>query len=178
MNRTILIRSFLLIMYIVVSLQVALLYIRSDGRGSHAPKAILFSWGILPLEYALASEVQSRVASVFALVFPVFYLACFFSLTTFCARSSRVAIAFSPLLIHAVGVVLALFVATHNGWHGVDATPAFLTNSYIAAALLGGAYVLADWLLARKPNKDAAPNGALAAPLDNSGVNQGPPAVS
>jgi hypothetical protein len=179
MNMILLIRVFLLIAYITVSFPVALLFIGSPGLGSHAPKAILFSWGILPLEYASSSGVQPSVASVFvALVFLVFYLLCLFSLTTFCARSSRVAIAFSPLLMHIVGVAVALIIVTRNGWHGVDATPAFLATSYITAALLGGAYVLADWLLARKPNKGAAPNGGLAAPLDNSGVSQGPPSVS
>ena len=155
----------------MVSIQVALLFIRSDGQGSHAPFAILFSWGILPQHYAMALGLVPS-GLVVGLLLPVCYWVCLFSLTTFCARSSRPSISLSPLLIHTAGIMLALLAVTHNGWHGLDAAPGFLTKSYVAAGLLAGSYVLADWLLARKPTRGSARNGGPTQLLATSAATE------
>ncbi len=137
-------RVFLLIVYVVLAIPVALLFIRSDGQGSHAPYAILFSWGVLPAECGLAGPFG-------ALVLPVCYLVGLFALTTVCAPSSRFWVSVSPFVVHLVGVAPALFAVTRNGWHGVDVTPEFLTESYVTGAVLAALYLLGDWLLARRP---------------------------
>jgi hypothetical protein len=161
-------RVFLLIVYVVLSIPVTLLFIRSDGQGSYAPLAILFSWGILPEEYNLAS------GAVGGLVVPVCYLLGLLSLTTVCAPSSRPTVSFSPLVMHILGVAMALFAVTQNGSHGVDVTPGFLLESYATAALVAGPYLLGDWLLARKPKTGASLDGGLETLVGNSGGPGGP----
>lgn len=150
MNRTV-IRVPLLIVYVFLSIQVCLFFIRSDSQGSYAPLAILFSWGALPGEYHLVS------APVGFWLIPPMYFLCLFSLATVCGRSKRLTFSLMPFLIHGVGVVIALMGVTKNVDHATDVTPAFLRASYVTAALLAGAYLLGDWWLARKPNKGAAP---------------------
>jgi hypothetical protein len=136
------VRLVLLIVYVVFSWGVSLFFIRSDGFGSHAPAAILFSWGILPSEYGLVSKT--------VLIVPAFYLLSLFALATACARWHP-AFSFFPFLIHGVGIVLALLAVTRHTEHGADATPGFMRASYFIAALLAGAYLLFDGWMARSP---------------------------
>jgi hypothetical protein len=140
----VIVRLVLLIVYVVFSWGVSLFFIRSDGFGSHAPAAILFSWGILPSEYGLVSK------TVGFLILPAFYLLSLFALATACARW-RPAFSFLPFVIHGVGIVLALLAVTRHAEHGADATPGFMRASYFVPALLAAAYLLFDGWMARRP---------------------------
>lgn len=137
-------RVFLLVVYVPLSFEVSLLFIRSDSLGSYAPPAILFSWGILPGQYGLISNL-----AVFWLV-PIGYLVGLFGVMTVCGRSPLVPFSVVPFVIHGLGVALALTVVTQKFEHAGDVTPGFLRASYIVAVVLAATYLFSDWWLARK----------------------------
>lgn len=126
----------LLVGYAFLSFNLGLFSIRSDGYGSKVPLAIAYSWGLLPWEYCLVS------GGVGFWLLPLFYMVCLFTLTTTCARSSRLTVSLSSVAFHAIGVVIALM----NVEPGEPVTFGYLT----ASVLVTGAYLWFGWSMARR----------------------------